>query len=98
MFAPPTPTGYVGESVPNEPEYNMKGNQIYRRLGLRANLGSPVKRLFARVPHPLCVSKGGGLDSTTTGNVEMDGPKIPTLAKTARMGHPAEKLSKLHRG
>src|ERR1700722_15698224 len=42
-----------------------------------------------RVPHPLRSSNGGGLDSTTTGSVEMAGRKIPTLAKTARMGHPA---------
>jgi hypothetical protein len=43
------------------------------------------------VPHPLCSSKGESL-------VEMEsetrdgGLKSPTLAKTARMGHPAHKF------
>jgi len=40
------------------------------------------------VPHPLWISKGGGLVSTTTGNAEMKGPKIRTLAKLARTANP----------
>jgi hypothetical protein len=43
-----------------------------------------------RVPHPLWFSKSGDLDVLATGQVGMHKTKIPTLAKTARMGHPAK--------
>ena len=50
-----------------------------------------------RVPHPLRFSKGGGLDLDQSKcahlrrsqDVQVDRLKIRTLAKTARMGHPA---------
>jgi hypothetical protein len=40
--------------------------------------------------HTLWFSKGGGLDFATIRNVKVEGSNIPTLAKAARMGHPAE--------
>src|SRR6202140_842983 len=48
------------------------------------------------VRHPLWVSKGGGLDSNTIGNVEIEVPKTPTLAKTERMRHPAGSFAPTH--
>jgi hypothetical protein len=45
-----------------------------------------------RVPHPLRFSKGADLDSRTNETVNWDDPKIPTLAKTARMGHPEPRI------
>jgi len=38
---------------------------------------------------PIAICKWWGLDSTATENLEVLNPKIPTLAKAARMGHPA---------
>ena len=42
-----------------------------------------------RVPHPLRVSKGGGLDSTTTGIVEIEGAEKPHPCKRRKGGAPA---------
>jgi hypothetical protein len=53
---------------------------------------------FGRVPHPLWFSEGGGLDSATTGKAEVGSSKIPTLAKTARMGHPTKACGSLRGG
>jgi hypothetical protein len=47
MFGSPTPADYFGESIPREPEESLKDDKIYGRLGLPANLGFPVKKLFA---------------------------------------------------
>ena len=50
---------------------------------------SKQPRGFCGCPTPCNSSKHGGLDSATIGNMGVGSPKIPTLAKTARMGHPS---------
>ena len=47
MFCSPTPADYVGESISREPEKSLKNDKTDGRLGLPANLGFPVKNLFA---------------------------------------------------
>src|SRR5580692_6685847 len=41
------------------------------------------------VPHPLCISKGGGLDSRVTGNLGADSPQNPHPCKNRKGGAPA---------
>ena len=46
-----------------------------------------------RVPHPLRVSKGAGLDAEKSENFRVEQSKTRTLAKTARVRHPGIAVS-----
>ena len=49
--------------------------------------------MILRVPAHFGFSKGGRLGSATTRIVDVKSPKIPTLAKIARMGNPKKSKS-----